>query len=344
MFPKVKNIAILASVNLVSLAIILYGIEGYLRVTDPAGKLPYNGFQGETFYTWGNQVENNSLGFRERNVVTPKPNGIYRIMVLGDSLTWGAGLNSQQRYTNQLEKLLNERFQEKRVEVLNFGVSGGPTILERDILYKYKNQVEPDLIIVGFCLNDPQPRSEDYSMERAWFDKKYKGDIDPFIARLGSVGLKHVGDVFRRSIYKTAEIIGLIPPWEVGLGRVYEKNSNEWNAFLHALEDIKAMSDEMKLPPPIFITLNQGTRTDRPTDYNNPDERLQLYLKWYYQAEEAAANKGFRTSNVEKELAQEYTTKSIAVNILDGHPNADVNHLYARKLFEVISASLLIRH
>jgi hypothetical protein len=97
------------------------------------------------------------------------------------------------------------------------------------------------------------------------------------------------------------------------------------------------MSDEMDLPQPIFAVLNQGTYTDRPTDYNHPDEELQLYLRWYHQAEGTAAQLGFNPINYEQELAQQMTTEPYAVTVLDGHPSARVHRIYAEKLFKEIA-------
>jgi len=97
----------------------------------------------------------------------------------------------------------------------------------------------------------------------------------------------------------------------------------------------------MDLPQPLFAILNQGTYTDRPTDYNNPDEELQLYLSWYWQAEKTAAMLGFHPVNFVPELAQEMTTEPIAVTVLDGHPSAKVHRIYAEKLFKKISEAYI---
>lgn len=96
------------------------------------------------------------IGFRDDfDIVTPKPKGVFRIIVLGDSLTWGAGLATGERYTNLLSRRLNEEIKESVFEVLNLAHSGAPLIAYRNRLVKYVDILDPDLIIVGFCLNDP---------------------------------------------------------------------------------------------------------------------------------------------------------------------------------------------
>ncbi len=167
---KFKEFILLLSINIIALTSLLYGFEYYLKLTDPKYHLPPNGIVDGKLYTWGHLVVNNKYGFRERDFDIPKPK-VYRIMVLGDSLTWGAGLDINERYTNLAESYLNQAFPERKFEVLNFGLRGGPTTMEKDILRKYKNLVKPNRIVVGFCLNDPQPKDQDYTIEREEFKK-----------------------------------------------------------------------------------------------------------------------------------------------------------------------------
>lgn len=69
------------------------------------------------------------------------------------------GLAPEDRYTDLVQIRLNKEFPGKTFEVLNFALTGGPTAAERDILHDYKDLVNPDLVVVGFFYNDPQPKS-----------------------------------------------------------------------------------------------------------------------------------------------------------------------------------------
>jgi len=96
--------------------------------------------QGEEFDTF---VKINSFGMRDREYERSKPAGIFRVAVLGDSFTWGFGVENDEVYTEVLEKELGSGF-----EVLNCGVSGfgrGQQLLylQSDIL-----AFEPDAVIV----------------------------------------------------------------------------------------------------------------------------------------------------------------------------------------------------
>ncbi len=333
---KLKRLALLLVINAAILLPVIYGFEFFLERRDPSKSLPANGMVKGKLITWGHPVENNRFGYRERDFATPKPPGVFRIMILGDSLTWGAGLAPDERYGSLLEKSLNETYPGKKFEVLNFGIPGGPTIEERDILRKYKEQVQPDLIIVGFCINDPQPKGQDYSVERERFAARTARTLTSVRYRLGRVGLPAIAALIRNATYGFAEKTNLIPTWEVSLDRTYVKSSSEWQEFVKALTDIKQMSDEMKLPAPIFAALNQGEKAG--SDYLKPDETINYFIKWTRQAEQAANEAGFKALDYEKEIPIELANDSLVINVLDGHPSAKLNQLYAKKLLAAVGA------
>ncbi|MGD0855800.1 MAG: SGNH/GDSL hydrolase family protein [Dehalococcoidia bacterium] len=317
-------------VMFLSLLITIYAVEGLIRVSK--ADLGFNGRQGGYSYTWGHKIVNNSLGFREKEFIIPKPQNVYRIMVLGDSFTQGVGLAEEERYSDRLEALLATEFHAKKIEVLNFGVWGIATVDERNILMKYKDIVKPDLIIVGFCQNDTQPRAEDYSIEKSKYDIYFN-----LIDSLSLFGLEEVKGILHSGYQIVLTKLGYIPSWQVALQRTYEEESPDWKQFVAALQDIKTMSDDIGLPSPVFAVLNSGWRYDTPTDYNNPDDELALYLRWYNQAENAARKIGFTTVNFKEEFARQLPNEIMAVNRYDRHPNSRMNEIYAQKLFQVVA-------
>ncbi len=131
--------------------------------------------------TWGHKVVKNSFGFREREL-PPKSNA-FRIMVVGDSLTWGAGISENDRYTRLLELHLATKFAKRRIEVFNFGHCGAPTTTERDTLLETIERVQPDLVVIGYCVNDPHPTGVDGDSD--WIpelDRTYQPDSAEWIA------------------------------------------------------------------------------------------------------------------------------------------------------------------
>jgi lysophospholipase L1-like esterase len=332
---RLKRFAVLIIINAVLLLPLLYGFEFYLEWKDPKRNAPTNGIINGQRVTWGYLVKNNRLGFRERDFETPKPKAVFRIMVIGDSLTWGPGLSPEQRYTTLLEGRLNDAYQGRKFEVLNFGAESASTIEEKETLEKNKDLVQPDLLIVGFCVNDPQPRVENYSIERERFDSKYARAFRSLKYRSGQLRLRALGQLVIDAAYGYAEKSNRIPRTDTALERTYITTSPEWQDFVKALRDIKQMSDEMKLPSPVFAVLNQSARIG--SDYDHPSDFLARIIRLSRQAEQAAKELGFTTLNYEREIPVELANDSTSVNPLDGHPSAKLNELYAKKLFATVS-------
>ena len=322
-----------ALASLASLVLMLHVVELFLS----AG-LPVNGGADGRLYTWGHLVETNRFGFRERDFVSPKPPGVYRIMVLGDSFTWGVGLAAGERYTAVAENLLNSPPRGRTFEILNFGIPNIPTTRERAILEEYRAIVDPDLIVVGFCFNDPQPRLRSYSIER----ERLAGSMPARIAVhartvLRALGLHYLARLPERALYALAERTGRIPPWQVALQRTYETSSTEWADFVQALRDIKRISDRMDLPVPIFAVLNHGVHG---SDYGTRPAYLEQYLAWYRQAEDAARDAGFMTYNHELDIPRKIADESLQVNAQDPHPSAALNRVYGEKLHLKVMESI----
>jgi len=100
----------------------------------------------------------NDAGFRDRAFPREKPAHTYRIAVIGDSLTYGFACPQDVTYPKQLERLLNGYAPPgaPRFEVLNFGVTGYNVTQTVERLQALGLRYEPDLILYGYALNDPQ--------------------------------------------------------------------------------------------------------------------------------------------------------------------------------------------
>lgn len=333
---KLRRAALVGLVNLAVFLVLVYIFEAALGWLDPRRQLPPDGKIDGAYYSWGRQVINNSDGFREDEISESKPANACRIMVLGDSLTWGQGLAVEERYTDLLEGMLQERYPQKQIEVLNFGIQGLSTLEERDFLSQYKRRVEPDQVVVGFCYNDPQPHSQDYRDEKALYNQRH-----PFIATglpafMEKIYLKQLAERYRAGLETLLIRLNIIPDWTVGLDRTYQPDSKEWRAFTGALADIKQISDEAGLPSPLFAVLSQGSYPDQPVNLSDPDSYQQYILKWSGQAEQAAAQAGFQAFNAWDEIGSTFANEPMGINALDGHPNAKANQVYAEKLFTIL--------
>jgi hypothetical protein len=103
----------------------------------------------------GVPVRINSLGFRDRREYSlDKPPGTFRIIVLGDSLTFGHGTLDDTTYPYLLEQQLRQWRPDVNWEVWNLGVPGYNTGQELAYLDEIGPRADPDLVIVGFFPND----------------------------------------------------------------------------------------------------------------------------------------------------------------------------------------------
>jgi hypothetical protein len=94
----------------------------------------------------------NSLGFRDREHAVVKPAGVYRIVVLGDSIA--AGLHVERNedvFPPILERLLVQ--DGLRAEVINLAVSGYNTQQEVEMLREKGLQYHPDLVVVAYTMS-----------------------------------------------------------------------------------------------------------------------------------------------------------------------------------------------
>ncbi|MCI0552725.1 MAG: GDSL-type esterase/lipase family protein [Anaerolineae bacterium] len=108
-------------------------------------------------YWKGAYVEINSQGLRGHEYALKRPDTTFRILVLGDSFTFGTGVAVQNSFVNRLETYLNQRHQRAsgyRYEVLNFGVEGANTFSEYRLLKHEGLRFQPNLVIVGYFMND----------------------------------------------------------------------------------------------------------------------------------------------------------------------------------------------
>lgn len=103
----------------------------------------------------GVPARTNSLGFRDtREYSLAKPPGTFRILVLGDSVTFGHGALHETSYPYLLEQRLREWRPDVNWQVWNLGVPGYNTAQELAYLREVGERYAPDLVIVGVFPND----------------------------------------------------------------------------------------------------------------------------------------------------------------------------------------------
>ena len=161
-----KTVILNICLSLMSILLCLFVAEVYLRIQ-------YNKEQGlvapnslcttasehsELIYTRKpGECGSNSHGFRDNEYPYDKSEQVKRIVVIGDSVALGLGVDFKHSFGNQLESKLNVSLEgaKQKIEVIVLAQAGYSTSRELFLLEHEAFKYSPDLIIWSYVLNDP---------------------------------------------------------------------------------------------------------------------------------------------------------------------------------------------
>lgn len=148
----VLGIVIALTVAEIVLRIVDYSSPQFYRTDDKLGYGLIPNLSGWYTREGRNFVTINSDGFNDVEHVVKKESGVDRIAVIGDSYVEAFQVEREASFTNFLKSgcSVNGR----RVEVLNFGVSGYGTAQELILLREKVLRYEPDLIVLVMTTNN----------------------------------------------------------------------------------------------------------------------------------------------------------------------------------------------
>jgi lysophospholipase L1-like esterase len=92
----------------------------------------------------------NSHGLWDKEHTIEKPAGVFRIVVLGDSVPNDGSIPFEKRFHQLLEKQLAPK-----VEIINVSCEGYNSIQEVRLLEKVGLKFKPDMVVLTYVLNDP---------------------------------------------------------------------------------------------------------------------------------------------------------------------------------------------
>jgi hypothetical protein len=141
-----------------------------------------SGWRGRPAHTIRYSV--NVEGHRGALVSHPKPDGEYRIVVIGDSFVFGSLVDDDETFPFQLERALDD----PRVRVVNLGVPGFQIRQTLATLELRVPSFEPDLVLMNLFLNDamPTPMTFDERVEET--DAPPESSALRWVKRLGLTG------------------------------------------------------------------------------------------------------------------------------------------------------------
>ncbi|MFA5156563.1 MAG: hypothetical protein WC532_04150 [Candidatus Omnitrophota bacterium] len=151
----------------------------------------------------GKPVAINSAGFRGGEYKISKDKDTFRVVLIGDSATFGRMLSFEDSIGERLRSALSSACPGRKVEVLNMGVEGYNSAQELEVLKAKGLKYGPDLVVVYYCFNDPE--EPEYYFEKNFINRNfriaqyilYKAKKHAIKAEKKKKGIKSIEDNFR---------------------------------------------------------------------------------------------------------------------------------------------------
>ncbi len=251
------------------------------------------------------RVSYNEQGLRDRAIL-PKNKDEYRVLALGDSVTFGWGVDQDRTFAARLEPLLQERLH-RPVRVINSGVGGYNTVQEVTYFKRDGVALQPDLVLLTYVQNDIEINKGPFDpwAQSALWGKTVPDTMLTLVGKLWLYRLVH--HVFNYALPKSQDEIANASAQE-GAG---------WRQSMSALHELVVLCGERHVPLIIFFH-----RLD------SSENKLLL---------EAVGHSAQGVSV--KDMGQWYgalNLSSLVNSKVDGHPNAEGHRVMAEHMVEDI--------
>ena len=111
-------------------------------------------------------------GFNTDDVPFEKPPATFRIVAMGDSSTFGWGVDPGRTYARRLQDALRGEYPGAAIEVINLGVCGYSSLQGLVLLSRAAAQYQPDVVTLSYGSNDfspvPEPFDVALARNRGW--------------------------------------------------------------------------------------------------------------------------------------------------------------------------------
>ncbi len=287
----------------------------------------------------GSKVILNSQGLRDTEHYFKKEAGVYRILCLGDSIVFGYGAAQPDIFTSQLQKILPHN-KTMKYEVINAAVTGYNTYQERVSLEKFGIKYNPDLVIVGFTMNDLTAGMLSPSMLHTLMDIKgepYSYADMAFSSRLQYFLLRR-SYFFQYCLLKFRSLLNTYKLNKIVMVGDYSKESLDYYAGLLAPEkltneyackkELLKLKDLTRGSKLLLIIFSADIQL-RNEKFNEPQKMIRAFCQ---------ENK---ISFIDMlPVFKKYTKKEIFVDI--GHPNAFGHKLVVEEILKYLKDNRII--
>jgi len=141
-----------------------YFSQVVVKSEEPLGYVHKAKFEGNI---GDSPIKINSRKLRDKEYSQKKPENVFRIVCLGDSVTLGWGVRLEDTFEKKMEGLLNSTASASKFEVINAGVGGYNTVQIASFFRSEVQQLETDLVLLFFTVNDAGDRFEPFPAAKA---------------------------------------------------------------------------------------------------------------------------------------------------------------------------------
>jgi len=244
--------------------------------------------------------ETNSAGFRGPERALEKAPGVFRVVVIGDSITMGTGVLYEETYAARLETALASRFPDRTLEVLDMGLAGLNALQVVKYFGRRSSRYAPDLVVYGYTLNDIE-------------GKKYRRSADAgFTGPLASwQSPVYVWRYLKPRLNSMRELLGSPQgSYSFELDENYFRNPEAWQEVLEAFDRLAELARERELCAVMLVHTKLYSLG-----------WLHPFRRHYDLVAEAARERGFHV--VQSWPAFEgKSSAALRINAIDSHPNA----------------------
>jgi hypothetical protein len=219
----------------------------------------------------------NELGLRD----TPyKANADVKILLLGDSVSWGDGiLDLRLCYPFELEQLLAASDPSRTYEVINSGVPGYSTFQEGRYLQKHGLALNPKLVVLQFCLNDVVERY--HALAEYGGDRVFLG-IDTRDCITGPLGFavrnSRAAEVLVRYLQRRSRRREAYQVEQMARDKLSPELEEAWERTIGEIEAIRGLTERHGVPLILVIAPYQF-QLENPLRLRQPQQRLIDYAR-----------------------------------------------------------------
>ncbi|HVR29874.1 MAG TPA: SGNH/GDSL hydrolase family protein [Thermoanaerobaculia bacterium] len=240
--PRLKHLLFQAAAVVIGLVLALVLVEIALRIARWPGPPLLSGRLETRHHSPPSRPD-----FRDRGspLREEKPAGVFRIVVVGDSFAWGAGVLPQDAYPDRMGDELQRRARRAAsspaFEVVNFSRPGWNTTQELGALARWFDRLAPDLLVLGYCLNDAEPHQR---RELA----RLRRDVHPRQPETAVERVLYARSAVFRLVFHRADNVRMRRATAAYYHRFYVDGQPTWEATRSALAEMRDLAASRGAP------------------------------------------------------------------------------------------------